>query len=977
MVWQPTVQDPRDRALLEPIAIVRDPSPHAAAAAARQLTGRAPSQRITLRCGTVDLERGSIVGGDVEIRLSKLEVDLVAYLAARAGRDVDRDELQKQVWGHRRTTSSRAVDMAVSRLRRKIEIDPAEPVHLLTRRGGGYRFVLDPEPAAERGRPAERRGPPPRSRVVGRDSLLADIRARLDMGTRLLSLVGPPGAGKTTVANELVRRRGSEAVLVELAPVGEAGDILMAVAGALGLDTGRGSDRAAVQAQLARVLVQRAPIVVLDNAEHLVDAVAEVVRAWLATDGGAVFVVTSQVRLALVEEVVLQVPPLDLDDARQLFVHRCRAAGAVVDPADPELDDVLGLLDGVPLALDLAAARVPSLGLAGLAEALRAGRRVLRDRSRDRPARHASLDRALDIAWGRLEPEHQVALSQLSVFRGTFDWRGAQTLLARAPDGGPDTDEILDELLDRSLVRADAGRLRVLRPIAEYALRRGPTDAVATARQRHAGWVSTLGADLAARTYRRDAILALDQLVALAGDLLAAREHARSVGDLDMRTTVALALDRMWSFRADLQRRYESLCDIIADVSSAGRDDLLVRLLRARGQMVLDRGQIAESLADVERAGELAARLGLVEERIWSLLVAGDAHRNAGDLDKALQVARQTVDEAATCGVPELVDEARARLIYVVHYTRSGEIGADHAVELAAIRRRAEAAGALDQAVRVQLYLATVRNNEGDREAFRAARLRLLELHQGMPHRRIEPMVRCHLGIGLMQDERFVEADAHLVETVRLLEESDRPLRATLLAFYRSLNGLHMRRRDQVLVEFLAQREELAAGGMKRGEAHAWEGIALTHLDRGDTAPAVAALHESRSLAEASQDAVLMADSDLYLAMCEVVDGGCRAAAARLDALDLEELPADHQAFALAARAGAAAGCGDDHAPWLARFDAVAARPSGIAYAASLAEWRAAAGTSDTDRLQSLVDEGPSLHSRLLSRVWLAVSRRA
>ena len=143
VVWDPTVEEPSDRAVLEPLVVVR--SDETLPSAIGRLEKGEDEGRIRLDTGVVDLSRGLLLrGSEPAVRFSRQEANLLSYLAARRGRDVPREELQREVWGHRRVTHTRAVDMAVSRLRKKIERDPGRPRHLLTQRGGGYRLVLGP-----------------------------------------------------------------------------------------------------------------------------------------------------------------------------------------------------------------------------------------------------------------------------------------------------------------------------------------------------------------------------------------------------------------------------------------------------------------------------------------------------------------------------------------------------------------------------------------------------------------------------------------------------------------------------------------------------------------------------------------------------------------------------------------------------------------------------------------------------------------
>ncbi|MCB9682390.1 MAG: winged helix-turn-helix transcriptional regulator [Alphaproteobacteria bacterium] len=133
---------PEERVQLEPLAVVQRPTPALVTAAVETLTAGTVPATLQLVRGTLDLARRALQGDAGEVRLTQREADLLAYLAARPHRDVPRDELAVQVWGHARpSTQTRAIDMAVLRLRRKIEVDPSEPEHLVATRGGGYRLV--------------------------------------------------------------------------------------------------------------------------------------------------------------------------------------------------------------------------------------------------------------------------------------------------------------------------------------------------------------------------------------------------------------------------------------------------------------------------------------------------------------------------------------------------------------------------------------------------------------------------------------------------------------------------------------------------------------------------------------------------------------------------------------------------------------------------------------------------------------------
>ncbi len=154
---------------------------------------------VQLSCCRVDLDRRRVDRGEDHLSLSTKEGELLSYLVAHAGRDLSRDELYREVWGYAQTTRSRTLDITVARLRKKVESNPKRPQHLLTLAGIGYRMELSPDkellPTHET------------AGLLGREQELVELGALLDSGAALISLLGPPGVGKRTLANQLLSLR--------------------------------------------------------------------------------------------------------------------------------------------------------------------------------------------------------------------------------------------------------------------------------------------------------------------------------------------------------------------------------------------------------------------------------------------------------------------------------------------------------------------------------------------------------------------------------------------------------------------------------------------------------------------------------------------------------------------------------------------------------------------------------------------------
>ena len=435
-------------------------------------------------------ERALFVDG-APSALGARALDLLQALIERRDRVVTKNELLDAVWPGL-VVEENNLQVQVSALRKALG-----PQAIATVPGRGYRFVApieEPGPAqaplVAGTVPPARRSPPPRraGTLLGRDEDLGHL-AGLRTRRRLVCVVGPGGIGKTRVAQEVAQAcAGAFAdgvAWVELAPLADAVLIPAAIAAALGLELSpRRDPREALLAQLD----DRRQLLVLDNAEHLLDAAARLVRDLIDTAPGLTLLVTSQVPLRLDDELVyrlggLAVPKFDTGlehaiahGAVALFVARAQAADRRFQLDAGNVGTVIDIcreLDGVALALEMAASRVAALGLAKVHAGLQQRLRLLTAGQRAADARHQSLQAALDWSHALLEDDEQTVLRRLGVFRGGFTLELAQTVAVDPALDDWAVTESLAALVDRSLVVADDAdppRYRLLESTREYAL---------------------------------------------------------------------------------------------------------------------------------------------------------------------------------------------------------------------------------------------------------------------------------------------------------------------------------------------------------------------------------------------------------------------------------------------------------------------------------------------------------------------------
>ena len=406
--------------------------------------------------------------------VSSREAEVLAALGAH---------LSNAQIAHELHISVRTVESHVSALLRKLDASDRQALAAIADRTRTGHFV---------GLPASM------TTFVGRATDRAAILAALE-DSRLVTLVGPGGVGKTRlvamVADGAKARFPAGGAFVDLVPV-RPGSVLRAVAAAL--DATEGPARSVEAGVFERLRVGR-PLLVLDNCEHVIDEVSALVEQVLAACPHATLLATSRQRLGVTGERLVRVSPLDVaEEAEQLFLDRARAAdpGFAADPAS--ITELCSRLDGMPLAIELAAARAASLGADGLLAGLDDQLRLLAG-GRGGHERHHSLRAVIGWSYDRLDDDERVTFRRLAAFVGAFDLGAAAAMhpdLTRA-----EVADVLGRLVDKSLVgRHGAVRWRLLDTISAFGASQlaalGEQDVVG---ELHRAWALDAATDLERR----------------------------------------------------------------------------------------------------------------------------------------------------------------------------------------------------------------------------------------------------------------------------------------------------------------------------------------------------------------------------------------------------------------------------------------------------------------------------------------------
>jgi predicted ATPase/DNA-binding XRE family transcriptional regulator len=512
------------------------------------------------------------------------------------------------------------------------------------------------------------RAPVPLTSFVGRAHELAEVRQILE-SARLLTLVGAAGVGKTRIAIEVARDVDVPVGFVELAPLGDGAEVPHAVASVLGVQE---QPRQPLLQTLALALQSQSLVLVLDNCEHLLHACAELARTLPQACPRLRVLATSREPLGMAGEVVWSVPTLSLpqldaaavagpwetSEAMSLFVERARAVRpdfALTDQNARAVAEVCVQLDGLPLALELAAARVRVLAPAQIAERLSDRFGLLASGSRGAPTRHQSLQAAIDWSFDLLSARERLLLDRLSVFVGGWTLEAVETVCAGGDIQPSDVLGLLGRLVDRSLVVAEpagsgAFRYRLLETIREYAaerlVRSGESDTLA---RQHRAWYVSLG-EQALHDYwlRADLPGWWERLAAEQANFRVALRFSLERCEPAPGLRLMTGLWVLWCFRGPWVEGSDWITRLLA---LAGQVPAQVRAdaLSAAGQMRFEQGDVAVARDLLQEAVALQRRLGARRGLAMALDHAGLVASARGEFEAAhaFHAEAVAVDRAA------------------------------------------------------------------------------------------------------------------------------------------------------------------------------------------------------------------------------------------------------------------------------------------------------------------------------------------
>ena len=635
---------------------------------------------------------------------AEIVAELEAHVAAEPFRERLRGQLMIALYRCGRQAAALRVYQQFRRLMaEELGVDPSAELRHLEQSILLQRRDLEWRPGVG-GRPAGGTGTKrPSTSFVGRAAEMAHVQELL-LANRIVTLIGTGGCGKTRLASELAAELAASyadgVTVVELAALDDGTHVPRAVADALGLHEEPGQP---LVDTLGALLRERELLLVLDNCEHLLEACVALISRLLAAAPALTILATSREPLAMDIETAWLVPPLPAEAAVHLFVDRAAQAqpgfSRTADNA-AAIAEIARRLDGIPLALELAAARVRFLSPHEIAAALERRFELLSSGFRTAPSRHRTLRASVDWSYDLLSGDERVLFRRLSVLASSFGVDAARDVAAGDDLPRGQILDLLLRLVDKSLLTTSASvgttRFRLLETMRQYAWERlsDARDELAATSDRHLEWCVTRAECAGAGFLGPDAGRWLDEIEAERDDMRHALRWALSSSKSAHALRIAVGLGVYWRLRGYRSEGRTWLTNALAAADEAP-DGLRSRGLVALSELEYNDGDRTIARRHAEQALASARIDGTPTVLAECLLQAGKVARVQGErelalarYDEALLVARAARSAAAVgsalAGLGDLArergDTDDARGLYVEALASSRRAGDPHAI---------------------------------------------------------------------------------------------------------------------------------------------------------------------------------------------------------------------------------------------------------------------------------------------------------
>ncbi len=609
---------------------------------------------------------------------------------------------------------------------------------------------------------------------VGRVAELTELSRTFDGGARLVTLKGTGGAGKTRLSARYARTQVDAleggAWFVDLTESRSERGIIAAVARALEIPLGGGDPQGLIK-HIGHAFAGRGPVLlVLDNFEQIVECSASTIGVWQRMAPEARFLVTSREPLRLPGEQVHVLNPMSESEGSVLFELRARAAGATwleTEEMREAITHIVQRLDGLPLAIELAAARANSMTPAQIRDRLNRRFDLLRRGRRDQAERQASLRALIDWSWELLEPWERATLAQLSVFRDGFSLEAAEEVvdLSRWPEA-PWSLDVVASLMDKSLLftREVRGRHRgaMYVSIQEYAAEKIGADAPKT-RLRHARHFALFGSsEYLASTNTHGGVERFRALIVELENILAGMSAALDAGDLDAAAACGMAAAEVFQMHGPTLPGVELVQNLLNEPIEP---IMRARLLKVGAQL----HQHASDLDEADRYYTEALRIvqqhksvrleGHIESRIgWLAMLRGRSEESHAHFTRALQLHRDANDRIAE-------GETLGRIGWL--WYRQGRLEEASAYYPKALAIHREQGNRKAEGVQIGNW-ALMLCQQGDVVRALEYFQRSMAIHREIGNRRAESDGMSNIGILHAQQGRNSEAQTHYRRALRI-----------------------------------------------------------------------------------------------------------------------------------------------------------------------------------------------------------------